>query len=147
VEKFTLVFLIICSFNLLGQVPEFKLNRTFGTPINFPSGIAVGRANIMYVLDDQGINKFDPAGTLIKTFNFGSGSVALDKEDNIYIASQGGIKKISPNGDLMLAFGSYTNSAGQPSPLAVALDETSNIYAADSFNDRIYKFSDNIAWQ
>lgn len=146
-----IVLLFITSFSLRAQMPEFKLNRTFGTPVDFPYAIAVDKDNFMYVLESHTVNKLDPAGNFVKSYNVSikerSGTavdLALDKTGNMYVLDIGYavVQKFNPQGELVLKFGDYGTQQGQfRSAQGLAVDEAGNIYVADKENDRIQKFN------
>jgi streptogramin lyase len=89
---------------------------------------------------------------------FGSvGGLAIDKYDNVYIADSGvdSIRKISPDGNVTTVaggqrfslFGSFgyddgdARSATFHRPMGVAVDDSGNIFVADSVNNAIRKIS------
>ncbi|WP_207431517.1 DUF7619 domain-containing protein [Sabulibacter ruber] len=142
--------LFFACFLLKAQIPDFKLNRTFGTPVYFPNAIEVDNQNYLYILEGYSINKLDQAGNLVKNYDLfiddrqgTSVDLSLDKEGNIYVinTSYGVVQKFNPEGKLVLEFGSFGSGPGQMStPNGIDLDEDGNIYVADTENSRVLKF-------
>jgi predicted membrane-bound mannosyltransferase/DNA-binding beta-propeller fold protein YncE len=75
-------------------------------------------------------------------------NVAVDAQGNLFVADSdnGRIQKFDANGKFLSAFGSKSapNAIGAPGTLAepwgIAVDQTGNVYVADTWNHRIQKF-------
>ena len=128
-----------------------------------PFGIAVAPDGAVYISDageSDRIRKVNREGTLVtvaggidgsgNVFNTPSG-LAIDAENNVYVADTGNnrIRKITPEGVVSTIAGSGTAgfadgpapSAQFDGPVGVAVDETGNVYVADTYNDRIRRIS------
>jgi streptogramin lyase len=137
---------------------------------NNPVGVAVGGSGNVYVADafNHLIRKISPTGdvtTLAGTAGFdgavnGNGTsasfkypwgVAVDGSGNVYVADAFNhlIRKISPTGDVTTLAGTGFDgavngngtSASFGNPVGVAVDESGNVYVADTSNDLIRKIS------
>jgi streptogramin lyase len=137
---------------------------------NNPVGVAVGGSGNVYVADafNHLIRKISPTGdvtTLAGTAGFdgavnGNGTsasfkypwgVAVDGSGNVYVADAFNhlIRKISPTGDVTTlactGFDGAVNGNGTlasfGNPVGVAVDESGNLYVADTSNDLIRKIS------
>jgi DNA-binding beta-propeller fold protein YncE len=118
---------------------------------------------LLYFLIDA-VNTAVAAKRTIKNFNvdleIGSGKskdvflepkdVAVDSANDFYVADFGAsaIKKFDENGNLLLSIGthgSHDNDDKMPGefnqPSSVWVDDTGNIYIADTFNHRIQEFT------
>jgi len=130
---------------------------------DFPFGIAVNSAGVMYVADRQNsvIRKITPNGSVTtfagSTSGFADGpdsaaqfsspqAVAVDVSGNIYVADSGNfrIRKITPGGVVTTLAGSTSGSANGTGSAAqfstmngIAVDAAGNVYVSDSGNHRI----------
>ena len=132
-----------------------------GSPagLSDPFGIAIGRDGAIYVADageNNAIRKLTTEGTLQTLaggnddFNTPSG-LAIDTEGNLYVAdtSNNRIRKITTTGVVSTVAGTGiagyidgpANAAQFDGPIGVAVDDSGNIYVADTYNDRIRKIS------
>jgi len=80
------------------------------------------------------------------------GGIAADQSGNIFISDTGDsrIRKFDSNGNLILTWGSYHNfplCSPQDGtfywPQGVAVDQSGNVYVADTQNNRVQKFDNN----
>ncbi len=138
---------------------------------SLPSGMAADSQGNFYVADsgNQTIRKVTPAGVVFtlagKGENFGSvdgsgasarfnspSDCALDSAGNIYVADTGNhtIRKISPGGAVTTFAGQAgvagaadgpAGSANFNQPFGVAVDQSGNVYVADTANSTIRKIS------
>ena len=135
-----------------------------------PSGVAVAASGNIYIIDKQNhcIRKISAAGyvstfagTGIVGFANGSGDVAqfdtpyaiaVDASENVYVTefNSDAIRKITSSGVVSTFAGSVTSSGfldGQNTvalfnnPKGICVDDTGNVYVADSANNRIRKIS------
>jgi sugar lactone lactonase YvrE len=156
---------------LAGSAGQFGSTDGIGDAalFNFPSGVAVDGAGIVYVADKDShtIRKITPAGavtTLAGTAGQrgsadGSGSaarfgqltsVALDDAGNLYVADTGNstIRKVTPDGAVTTLAGTAGKSGSADGvgsaaqfglPYGVAVDSAGILYVSDSSNNRITK--------
>jgi DNA-binding beta-propeller fold protein YncE len=128
-----------------------------------PWGIAVDSSGYVYVVDcnNNRIQKFSSTDGINYTFvtkwgtqgsadgqiNHPSG-IAVDSSGNVYVAEESNyrIQKFSSidgiNYTFVTKWGTQGSGDGQfESPFGIAVDISGNVYVADTFNDRIQKFS------
>jgi len=132
-----------------------------GSParLSDPFGIAIGRDGAIYVADageNNAIHKLTTEGTLVTfaggndAFNTPSG-LAIGTDGSLYVAdtSNNRIRKITTTGVISTVAGTGmagyvdgpANAAQFDGPIGVAVDDSGNIYVADTYNDRIRKIS------
>jgi len=96
-------------------------------------------------------NSFTNCSNIIKTdvssdggdFPESASNAAVDRDNNIYFTdtAKNCVYKYSPNGRLLLAFGKPGTGDGQlDSPVAIAVNDTGEIYVVDQGNKRVQKF-------
>ena len=135
---------------------------------NKPNGIAVGKDDIVYVLDRTAaavagtlnpcVHKVKIRGPLEEEYigligrRFGRedgqfiwpSSIALDKDENIYV-SDDSLHRISifdKDGNFLSKWGTLGSGPGEiNSPSGLALDGDENIYVVDALNHRVQKFT------
>ena len=136
--------------------------------LNFPSGVAVTSAGILYIADSDNsrLRQVLSSGTIDTVCGGGayaSGSaalmnpsaVAVDSSGNLYIADEGTntVRKLSSTGTISTIGGSgvYGYSGDGASavtaqfeyPAGVAVDTSGNVYMVDSYNSRVRKIATN----
>jgi serine/threonine-protein kinase len=154
--------------NLAGSINAGSADGT-GSAASFarPSGLSVDISGNVYVADkaNNKIRKVTPAGvvtTLAGTGTAGSANgaaaaasfsepigVTVDTSGNVYVSDFGNqlIRKITPAGLVTTLAGSNTSgsvdgtgsAASFNFPYALAVDTSSNVYVADTFNHKIRK--------
>jgi sugar lactone lactonase YvrE len=133
---------------------------------NYPYGIAIDNSGNIYVQDNLNarIQKFDPTGKFLLSFGSSGSSngqfrslagIAVDGSGNVYVVDSAldRVQKFDPNGQVKLVFGSFASNKFDPTgvisggkfdgPRGVAVDNSGNIYVADTGNDRVQKFDPN----
>jgi len=132
-----------------------------------PLGVAVDSADHIYITDivNHRVLKFDSSGKLIPWGQSDLGDLAghptaidVDSAGNIYVTDSGieiqfgesdpedmgnqWVQKFSPSGDLIAQWGSSGSEDGQfIFALDIAVDGAGNVFVADTYNNRIQKFS------
>ena len=134
---------------------------------NFHENVAVGASGIVYVGDTNNnrVRAIASNGAVSTVAGSVQGStnangtsaqfyypagVAVDSSGTVYVADRNNhrIRKIAPNGDVTTLAGSsagFANGTGVAaqfnSPSSVAVDDSGNVYVADSSNNRIRKIT------
>ncbi len=150
----------------LGVTGSTNGNGTAAT-FNQPSGIAVDKNGNLYVTDQVAnlIRKITPAGDVTTfagsglsgfqngigtsaTFEFPTG-IAVDTLGNLYVVDQGSgfIRKITPGAVVSTFAGGGPQLDGQGTmasfslPRSIAIDQSGNLYVADTYNFLIRKIT------
>ncbi len=134
--------------------------------LSSPGGAALDEAGNLYIADNgnQRIRRVDAAGTIATVAGTGESGfdgdggpvtqallsgprgVAVDKEGNFYIADSGNhrIRRVDSAGIVTTVAGTLERGDGGPAsqaqlnePAGAAVDETGNLYIADTFHHRI----------
>ena len=117
-----------------------------------PWGIAVDGAGNVYVADtaNSRIQKFDAAGNFItKWGGFGAGDgmvqyprgVAIDPEGAVFVIdARGLVQKFTSMGTFVSKWTTGDGSISTP-PNGIAVDHAGNVYVADTFHDRVLKYT------
>ena len=140
-----------------------------GASFNWPTGVAVDSSLNVYVADSDNhkIRKITSAGVVttlagsgssgsadgtgtLASFSYPKG-VSVDTEGNVYVADTNNskIRKITPGGAVTTLAGSGSSgsvdgtgaAAGFSYPWGVAVDNSGNVYVADSNNHKIRKIT------
>lgn len=121
----------------------------------YPTGVAVDNAGILYVADSYAhrLKRITPDGGVSVIGGRGSGraqflspqGVATDKDGAFYVVEQGNcrVQKFTHDGILTLVFGKAGRDAGEfsgPTGIAVA-PGSGDIYVADTGGSRVQRFS------
>ncbi|HEX5591095.1 MAG TPA: hypothetical protein VFX65_12465 [Candidatus Limnocylindrales bacterium] len=148
------------------QVHKFdasgKLLLSFGAAedLNFPNGIAVDAAGLVYVTDSNNgrLLTFNPDGTLKGKIGRGAGAGNLGLPRGLAIDPQGRLFVVDSSGQGVLVYAVLTGEQTQPEhrgffgghgvddgqfafPMGVAVDGRGRVYVADTANDRIQVWS------
>eukprot|EP00731_Ephydatia_muelleri_P029848 Em0021g371a len=128
-----------------------------GTPLAYPSGVAVDEDDNIYVTDkNSGVTKFDPHGALLRSTHSRSGYAPGEfrkalgivvVNDKVYVCD-------GPNHRIEVfdrhtlnfldTFGSRGDGLGAFNvPFDITADSAGNLYVADHFNHRIQVFNSN----
>ncbi|HEV3196479.1 MAG TPA: hypothetical protein VGZ73_01200, partial [Bryobacteraceae bacterium] len=126
--------------------------------LNLPQGIVVDANGVLYIADlnNNRIRKVTPDGIITTLFSSpnteGYMGLAMDRQGNLYVAANYAhvVEKISPSGAATMIAGGYyvpgfSGDGGQAKfallnrPSGVAVDDTGNVYIADTGNNRIRK--------
>lgn len=129
--------------------------------ISQPTGIAFDSTGNMFVssLGDDTVSKFSSGGVLQGTIGLGIGTnpgeiqnpytLAIDSSDNLYI-SLGALRvdRFNSAGTYMDTVGTSGTGEGQfgAIPVGIALDDDDNLFVADTDNNRIQKFDENLSF-
>lgn len=121
-----------------------------------PTGLGVGPDGRIYAADTHyaRVMIFESDGRPVRSFGeWGDGAgqfrlptdVAVDPDGFIYVSEYGGndrINKFAPTGEYLLSFGRHDQQRERTErPQALAIDQDSSIWVADSCNHRIIHFS------
>jgi ribosomal protein S11 len=160
---------VVTTLAGIAKTPGTKDGTGSAARFNLPKGVAVDRANNLYVADylNKSIRKVTPSGEVttlagnagLSGSDDGTGSaarfnrpysVAVDLANNLYVADTYNqtIRKITPGGSVTTLAGSAglsgsddgTGSAARFGlPSGVAVNSAGNLYVADTYNYRITK--------
>ena len=120
-----------------------------------PNGIAIDRANNIYVADasKHAVEKLASDGSVIAEWKgpapgfYGPRRIAIGTDESVYVVDQGRtrIVKFSPDGQVLTTWGGSGSGDGQFNDhTSVAVDPTTNkVYVADPRNSRIQVFDSN----
>jgi len=144
---------------LINKVYVHKGSNLRGAPDSIPAlftsvrSLTVDKEGNLYVLESDsshvGIKKFDSAGNLLVTKEFGAGeftsayAIAIDGAGYIYVTELGKsrIQKFSPTFQLVTKWGSMGSRNEQlNNPCGIAVDNQGIVYVADTGNNFIKKF-------
>jgi DNA-binding beta-propeller fold protein YncE len=124
-----------------------------------PFGIGIDSSNNVYVADegDNRVEKFDSNGNYLTQWGGPVAEqlsaplgIAVDSSNSVYVADEdnSNIEKFDSNGSYLTQWGGPGNGNGQfnsPSelsgPFGIAVDSSNNVYVADTFNNRVEKFT------
>ena len=119
-----------------------------------PSAVAVDPATgILYVTDDNRVQRFTAAGTYIDQWGSAGGAngqfmnpsgIAVDSTGNVYVADTGNdrIQKFESDGTFLTKWGTTGAGDGQfNQPGGVSVDRAGRVYVADTLNHRLQEFS------
>lgn len=127
---------------------------------NFPGGIAVDRAGILFIADslnhrlqritpDGGVSIIGTRGVAVTQFQTPA-AVAVDDRRAFYIVEQGNhrVQKFTFDGTVALVFGEQGMQIGQlRAPMGIAVSPvTGEIIVADTGNNRVSRYSQNGAY-
>jgi sugar lactone lactonase YvrE len=144
-------------------IRQFGSRGTLPGQFDKPLGVAVDAAGNIYIADtyNDRIQKLSSIGIPVAIWGgYGQGagqfyaptSIALGGDGKIYIVDMGNsrIQVLSSTGDPLSSWGtsgnqpgqfSFSNLDGSAGPSGIAVDNTNNVYVADTYNDRVQKFS------
>jgi hypothetical protein len=121
------------------------------TMFNTPTAIVNDTSSNLFVLDSQNslVRKITPGATVSTYFNLlpysAIAPMTIDHSNALYIATQqGSLLRISSNGvssQMNLPFNSYSAIGG------LCVDSANSLYVSDSYGNRIYRQSNNGAWE
>jgi len=165
-----ITFLLITPFQTLAD-EEYRFERMWPTLqqpwyFNQPQSIVIDASGNIYIADtfNDRIQKFSADGQFItkwgdSEFDMPAG-IALDGDGNVYVADiwNHRIQKFTSDGQFITKWGSQGSGDGQFGDwveglshgiedfwelghCGLAVDASGNLYVADTFNDRIQKFS------
>lgn len=129
---------------------------------NLPKGIAVDTSGYVYIVDWNGIKKFDSSGNPIQDVAIrgvadgqvkSPAGIAIDTSGNIYVADTENhrVQRFNSSGFFVKKWGSYGSGDSQFNfPNGIALDSHGNVYIVDTNNYRMQAFTPQgdfvVAW-
>ncbi len=170
-QKFTNTGEFVLRLGTAGITPYGGWAAGYGNgEFNSPVSAAFDSSSNVYVVDSENhrVQKFDASGNFLNRWQSASvGSygkpangtapgefdnpfgISVDSNDNLYVADTGNnrIQKFNASGTYVTAFGGsgpYGGGSGDGQlalPYGVTNDLAGNVYVADTFNNRIQKFS------
>ncbi len=135
-----------------------------GPGFHFPTALAIGKDNVVYVVNRSDENNFSPRVSKITIgapdeeefiCEFGrygeedgqliwASSLALDREENVYVADEW-LHRVSifdKDGNFLDKWGTLGAGNGELNrPSGMAFDREDNLYIVDSMNNRIQQFT------
>ncbi|MCL4396331.1 MAG: hypothetical protein M1482_16280 [Chloroflexi bacterium] len=112
----------------------------------WPRGVGVGPDDSVYVADWNGqVHKYDSSGNVVTSWgtsgsvNVGGAleAVRLDAAGNLYVISGNTVVKLKSDGNRLTSWGAFNF------PQDVFVDQSNNVFVADSNNNRVQKFSND----
>jgi tripartite motif-containing protein 71 len=111
-----------------------------------PWGIAVDASDNVYVTEVLGnrVQVFSSEGEPLSlwsySFNMPQG-IAVDASGYVYVGDYNSLRKFDSSGAFMQQLASYGTDDGQVrNPGSVAVDDSGNVFVADTYNHRVQKF-------
>jgi streptogramin lyase len=144
--------LLLLPFVNWAQVPpDFKLEKTIGTPLHSPLDVVVDEQSFVHVLDDAFVTKLDSQGRFVKrtpitnpakAYTQGS-SLSMDAAGNYYVLDfrYGEVRKLNAEGQVLATFSSSGRLPGQLyQPSQMRVDAVGSVYVIEQTGARLQKF-------
>ncbi len=135
-----LLILPLAIHNAMASTPQLSFGSLGSGPgkLDTPRGMAVDDSGNIYVADNRNhrVEKFDSSGNYVTEFDKGGipEGIAI-YNGTVYVVDRNStnVKEFTPDGRLLYSFGSQGTNTGQLSnPERIAIDNSGNIYVADT---------------